>query len=88
MNRLLSWLIVLGLAAGFSACDKKEAVPLPKTGGGEVKQQAKEAVGAVQDATKKEKDEFVATVENEVQEIKAKINVLKSRAIKAIGQPS
>ena len=30
MNRLLSWLIVLGLIAGLSACDKKEGVPLPK----------------------------------------------------------
>ncbi len=88
MNRLLSWLIVLGLAAGFSACDKKERVPLPKTGGGEVKQQAREAVGAVQNATKKEKDEFVAAAESEVQEIKAKINVLKSRATEPIGQPS
>ena len=48
MNRLLSWLIVLGLAVGISACDKKERVPLPKTGAGEVKQQAKEAVGAVE----------------------------------------
>ncbi len=88
MNRFLSWLIVLGLAAGFSACDKKEGVPLPKTGGGEVTQQAKEVVGAVQNATKKEKDEFVAAVENEVQEIKAKINALKSRATEPTGQPS
>lgn len=71
MNRLLSWLIVLGLAVGISACDKKEKVPLPKTGAGEVKQQAKEAVGAVENAAKKEKDEFVAAVENDVQEIKA-----------------
>ncbi len=47
MNRLLSWLIVLGLAVGISACDKKEGVPMPKTGAREVKQQAKEAVGAV-----------------------------------------
>jgi hypothetical protein len=37
MNRLLSWLIVLGLAVGISACDKKEGVPMPKTGAGEVK---------------------------------------------------
>ena len=71
MNRLLSWLIVLGLAVGISACDKKEGVPLPKTGAGEVKQQAKEAVGAVGNAAKKEKDEFVAAVENDMQEIKA-----------------
>ena len=70
MNRLLSWLIVLGLAVGISACDKKEGV-LPKTAAGEVKQQAKEAVGAVENAAKKEKDEFVATVENDMQEIKA-----------------
>jgi hypothetical protein len=55
MNRLLSWLIVLGLAVGISACDKKEGVPLPKTGTGELKQQAKEAVGAVENAAKKEK---------------------------------
>jgi hypothetical protein len=54
MNLLLSWLIVPGLAVGISACDKKEGVPLPKTGAGEVKQQAKEAVGAVKNAAKKE----------------------------------
>lgn len=43
MNRLLSWLIVLGLALGISACAKKDGVPLPRTGAGEIKQQAKEA---------------------------------------------
>jgi hypothetical protein len=48
MNRPLSWLIVLGLTVGISACDKKEGVPLPKTDAGEVKQQAKEPVGAVE----------------------------------------
>ena len=71
MSRLLSWLIVLGLAVGISACDKKEGMPLPKTGAGEVKQQAKETVAAVENAAKKEKDEFVATVENDVQGIEA-----------------
>lgn len=71
MNRLLSWLIVPGLAVGISACDKKERVPLPKTGAGEVKQQAREPVGAVENAAKKEKNEFVATVENDMREIKA-----------------
>lgn len=40
MNRLLAWLIVLGLATGLSACDKKEKVPLPKMAAGEIKQQA------------------------------------------------
>jgi hypothetical protein len=65
MNRLLSWLIVLALAAGISACDKKEGVPLPKTGAREVEQQAGEAVGAVENAAKKEKDEFVAAAEND-----------------------
>lgn len=42
MNRPLSWLLVLGLTVGISACDKKEGVPLPKTDAGEVKQQAKD----------------------------------------------
>lgn len=65
MNRLLSWSIVLALAVGISACDKKEGVPLPKTGAGGVQQQAREVVGAVENATKKEKDEFVAAVEND-----------------------
>jgi hypothetical protein len=44
MNRFLSCLIALGLAVGISACDKKERMPLPKTGASEVKQQAKEAL--------------------------------------------
>ena len=86
MNRLLSWLIVLGLAVGLSACDKKEGVPLPKIGAGEVKQQAKEAVGAVENAAKKEKDEFIAAVENDVQEIKANTSDLKSKVTKATGK--
>jgi hypothetical protein len=55
MNRLLSCAIVLGLTAGLSACDKKERMPLPRTAAGEIKQQAKEAVGAVEDSTKKDK---------------------------------
>ena len=48
MNRPLSWLIVLGLTVGISACDKKEKVPLPKTDAREIKQHAKEPVGAVE----------------------------------------
>ena len=48
MNRPLSWLIVVGLAVGICACDKKDGVPMPKTGTGEVKRQAKEAVGAAE----------------------------------------
>ena len=48
MNRPLTWLIVLGLTVGISACDKKEGVPLPKTDAREVKQQAKEPVGAAE----------------------------------------
>lgn len=66
MNRLLSLLIVLGLATGLSACDKQEKAPLPKMAAGEIQQQAKQAVGAVENAAKKEKDEFVAAVENDV----------------------
>lgn len=44
MNRLSLRLVVLGLVAAMAACDKKERVPLPRTGAGEVKQQAKEAI--------------------------------------------
>lgn len=47
MRRLSSCLIVLGLAVAISACDKREWLPTPKTGAGEVEQQAKEPVGAV-----------------------------------------
>ena len=87
MNSPLSWLIVLGLVtAGISACDKTEVTPLPKIGAGEVKQQASEAVGAVQNAATKEKDAFVATVENDVQATKAKIGDLKSRITNATGK--
>jgi len=44
MKRVLSWLIALELVLGIAACDKKERVPLPKTGASEVKQQAKEVI--------------------------------------------
>jgi hypothetical protein len=88
MNRLLSWLIVLALAAAVSACDKKEGVPLPKTGAGEGKQQAKDAIGAMEYAAKKEKDEFVAAVDNDVQKIKATIGDLNSKVPKAADKRS
>jgi predicted small lipoprotein YifL len=39
MKRVLSWLIALGLVLGISACEKKESVPLPKTGASEFQQQ-------------------------------------------------
>lgn len=65
MKRFLAWLIVPGLALSISACDKKERVPLPRVGAGEVKQQAKEAVGALENAAKK-KDEFIAAAENDM----------------------
>lgn len=60
MKRLLSWLIVLGLASGISSCDKMEGVLLPKTGAGEVRQQAKELVGAIKNTAKEDKVQFVA----------------------------
>jgi hypothetical protein len=47
MNRLLSCLIVVGLVAAISACDKRDWMPTPKTGAGEVKQKVEEPVGAV-----------------------------------------
>ncbi len=47
MNHHLSWLIVVGLAAGMAGCDRKEVTPRPKTVGWEVKQQARTPVGAV-----------------------------------------
>jgi len=56
MTRAWSWLIVLALVLGISACDKKRGVPLPRTGAGEVKQQATPAVGA-QNAVNKENSE-------------------------------
>ena len=86
MNRLLLWLLVTGLAASISACDKTEVTPLPRTGAGEVKQQAREAAGAVQNAAIKEKDAFVAAVENDVQATKAKIGDLKGRIANATGK--
>jgi hypothetical protein len=48
MNRLLSCLIIVGLVVAISACDKREWMPTPKTGAGEVNQKAKEPVGAVE----------------------------------------
>ena len=86
MNRLLSWLLVPGLAAGISACDKTQVAPLPKMGAAEVKQQASEAVGTVQNAAVKEKDAFVAAVENDVQATKAKISRSKSRIANTTGK--
>ena len=32
MNRLVTLLLIAGLAAGLGACDKREGFPLPRTG--------------------------------------------------------
>jgi hypothetical protein len=45
MKSVLSWLIALGLISGISACEKKERVPLPKTGASEIQKEGEEEVG-------------------------------------------
>jgi hypothetical protein len=85
MKRLFS-LIVLGLSVGLSACNKLDEVPLPKVGSGEAKQEPKAVVGAVESAAKKERDEFVAAVEKDLGELKAKIASLRSEGVKTSGK--
>lgn len=84
--KLLFSLVFLGLFVGLTACKKLDDMPLPKVGSGEAKQEAKELVGTVESAAKKEKDEFVAAMDKDLGELKAKIADLKTEVKKASGK--
>ena len=85
MKLLLSG-VFLGLSVGLSACKKLDEVPLPKVGSGEAKQETKELVGTVESAARKERDEFVAAMDKELGELKAKIADLRTEVAKASGK--
>ena len=84
--KLLFSLVFVGLLAGLSACKKLDEVPLPKAGTEEAKQQPQAVAGGVESATKKERDEFVAAMEKDLGELKAKIADLKTEVTKASGK--
>jgi predicted nucleic acid-binding Zn-ribbon protein len=84
--KLLFSLVFLGLSVGLSACKRLDEVPLPKLGSGETKQEAKAVVDGVESAAKKEKDEFVAAMDKDLGELKAKIADLKTEVKKASGK--
>jgi cob(I)alamin adenosyltransferase len=84
--KLLLSLVFLGLSVGLTACKKLDEVPLPKLGSGEARQEPKVAVGAVESAAKKERDQFVASMDKDLAELKAKIVDLKGEVAKASGK--
>ena len=84
--KLLFSLVFLGLCVGLTACKRLDEVPLPKVGTGEAKQEPKAIVDGVQSAAKKERDEFVAAMEKDLGELKAKIGDLKVDIKKASGK--
>jgi predicted nucleic acid-binding Zn-ribbon protein len=86
MKPFWSWFVLAVAAAGINACDKKDVTPLPRTAWNEVQQQGRQAAVAAESAAKKERDQFVAVVENDVQQIRAKISDRRSRIAKASGK--
>jgi hypothetical protein len=85
MKRLFG-LTVLGLSLGLSGCNKLEQVPLPKVGSGEAKQEPQAVVGGGESVAKKDRDEFVAAMEKDLGELRAKIADLKMEVKKASGK--
>jgi Skp family chaperone for outer membrane proteins len=84
--RLLFSLVFLGLLVALTACKRLDEAPLPKVGAGEAKQEPKAVVAGVAAAAKTERDDFVAAMDKELDELKAKIAELKAEATKASGK--
>jgi len=85
MKHLFS-LVFLGLLLALTACKRLDEAPLPKVGSGETKQEPKAVVAGVAAAAKTDRDEFVAAMDKELGEVKAKIADLKTEAAKASGK--
>jgi hypothetical protein len=84
--KLLFSLVFLGLLLALTACKRLDEAPLPKVGSGEAKQEPKAVVAGVETAAKKERDEFVAAMDKDLDELKTKIADLKAAAAKASGK--
>jgi hypothetical protein len=84
--KLLFSLAFLGLLVALSACKRLDEAPLPKAGTGEAKQESAAVVAGVGAAAKADRDEFVAAMDKDLGELKAKIAGLKTEAAKASGQ--
>lgn len=78
--------VVLGLALAMSACGKKEEGTAPQTSAGEVQKEVKEAVSAVADKARQERDEFVSKTQKEVDELNKQMAELRQKAEKATGE--
>jgi len=88
--RHLIWLAVIALAAGMTACEKKDIVPapipIPQTDGGAAKTPSKPEAGALESAARQERDDFVAAAEKDLAEIKARMLELKRDLVQASGE--
>ena len=88
MNRFLVVLLaaLLGLVLAVSACQKKEEKAPPKVSSEDVKNEAKEAVGAAAEYAKQERDEFVNKAQKDMDAINLKMEELKKKAQDATGE--
>lgn len=77
---------VLFLAAfALGACDKKKDIELPKMGSGDVSKEAGELKDALASTAAKERDEFMARMDQERAELNVRIEALKKEAAQATG---
>ena len=85
MKRLLLP-VLLGLAFTVSAAEKREEGAPTKTGSADVRKETGEAVDAMTDKARQERDEFVGKAQKEMAELNKKMVELKKKAKKLSGE--
>lgn len=85
MNRLLI-LVLLGLSFLFSACEKKEEFVTPQTGTEGAKPESSDAKMPVEDTAKQMRDEFASKMQQDMDELNAKLAELRTRALTLTGK--
>jgi len=72
-------------AFALGACDKKKDIDLPKMGSGDVSREAGELKDALASTAAKEREEFMARMDQERAELIVQIEALKKRAAEVKG---
>lgn len=83
MKPLYPALLLAAFALG--ACDKKQDIDLPKMGSGDVSREAGELKDALANTAAKEREEFMAKMDQERAELNVRIEALKKDAAQATG---
>lgn len=78
--------VLIGLSVLFSGCEKKEEFVTPKTNGESAKQEAAPGTQSAQEQAKQVRDEFVAKMQQEMEELNVKLTELRTKAQAMSGQ--